>query len=101
MNQEEILKRYREEHEDEGELEITRMQSRIFEYMILYLGIFFVGLHYYLELVPPFEVMTFVSAYLAGNAYPRFQFTKKKKYLVETILESAAAVVCFILFILS
>ena len=101
MDQEEILKRYREEHEDEGELEIIKIESRIFEYLILYFGIFFVGLHYYKKLTPPFEVMTFVSAYLAANAYPRFRFTKKRKYLVETILETIAAIICFILFIIS
>ncbi len=101
MDHEEILRRYREEHEDEGKLEVIKIESRIFEYLILYFGILFVGLHYYKKLTPPFEVMTFVSAYLAANTYPRFRFTKKKKYLVETILEAVAAVICFVLFIIS
>lgn len=101
MDQEEILRRYREEHGDEGKLEVIRIEGRIFEYLILYFGIFFVGLHYYKKLTPPFEVMTFVSAYLAVNAYPKFCFTKNKKYLLETILEAVAAVICFILFLIS
>lgn len=98
MNREEILEKYRNEHEDEGDLAIAGIQGRIFEHIILWLGIFFVGFHYFMNLTPPFEVFTLVCAYLAANAYPKYKFTKKKKYLVETIIEGTAAIFFFILF---
>ena len=99
MNKEEILEKSRGQFEDEGKEAILRTGLKYYEPVILLLGIVFVGLNYILKQPPLFDVCTAVSAFFAASNYPKYRFTKEKRYLLRMIGEGVVTLMFFCLHI--
>lgn len=92
MNKEEILEKSRGEFKDEGKEKMLEYGLTYYEPVIIFLGVFFVGLNYILKQPPVFDVNTAVWAFLAASQYPKYRFTKEKKYLIKMLADGAIAI---------
>lgn len=97
MNKEEILAKSREEYPNKEKETILEYGLKYYEISIILLGVFFVGLNYLLKQPPLFDVCMAVSAFLAASHYPKYRFTKDKKYLLKIIGEGALTLMFFVL----
>lgn len=92
MNKEEILEKSRNKFQDEGKEKMLEFGLKYYELAIILLGILFVGLNYILKQPPLFDVSIAVWAFLAASNYPKWRFTKEKKYLLKMIAEGAMTI---------
>lgn len=99
MNRDEVLEKAREELRDEGQEKMLEYSLKYYEPAVIFLGIFFVGINYILKQPPIFDAAAAVWAFLAASQYPKYRFTKEKKYLFKMIIEGSMAILSLCLHI--
>lgn len=98
MNKEEILKKSREEGNDEGLLEAEN-NGRKLGYMVFSLVFIFILIINFLNGKSSYAPMAMFWAFLAAEAYPKFKFTKQKVYLISTFAGTIASVAYLMSFV--
>ena len=101
MDREEILKRSRQEKQDEG-MSAAENQGRkigVIAFCAVFVAVAIFSL-FRSEKQVFYAAMTMFWAYCAAEAYPVYRFTRKTTYLVTTVAGSIAAAAFFALFVL-
>lgn len=99
MNKEEILKKSREEGNDEGLKEVENNGRKLGE-MAFTLVFIFILIINSLNGKSSYAPMAMFWAFLAAEAYPKFKFTKQKVYLISIFAGSIANVAYLINFVI-
>lgn len=102
MNKKEILERSRQLHQDEG-MEYAESQGRkigfvAFCILFLFLAIFNL---FYGESVTFHAISSLFWAFIAGESYGKYRFTKTKLYLVSVIAGSIASFLSIVNYIIT
>lgn len=99
MNKDEILEKSRAEKDDEGMQEAENRGRRIGEIAFCSIFIFIVLFNFFTG-QDNYAAMSMFWAFMAAQAYPKYQFTKKKVFLVTAIAGAAASIASLVSFII-
>lgn len=99
MNREEILEKSRIEKRDEGMESASNAGRKVGMIAFCVLFIVIVMLNFF-NGKQNYAVFALFWAYMAGEAYPKYQFTKQKSYLITTICGGIASLASFASFII-
>lgn len=99
MNKEEILKKSREENNDEGLIEVENNGRKLGEMAFTLMFIFILIINFS-NGKSSYAPMAMFWAFLAAESYPKFKFTKKKAYLFSTFAGLIASIVYLISFVI-
>ena len=99
MDKKELLERAKAENVDEGELH-AQSQGRFagfIAFLIVY--IFISTFNKFVGAAPNYAVHAMFMAFIAAESYPKWKFTKEKKYLFVTVLGGVLTLLLLVKFV--
>ena len=95
MNKEDILRKSRNEHKDEGMIQVENKGREIgyIVFVIVFLIVILMNMFHGVDNYGPFAMFW---AFLAAESYPKYKFTKRKSDLFTIILSSIGAILWLI-----
>lgn len=102
MNKEEILERSRQSLKDEG-MEYAENQGRKIGFVAFVLLFAFLGIFnlFFGETSTYHAISSLFWVFVAGEAYGKYRFVRKKEYLITAIAGSIAAILSVVNYILT
>lgn len=100
MNKDEILKKSRAEKNDEGMRQAENQGRRVGQIAFCCVFVFVIIFNLFNN-QNNYAPMSMFWAFIAAEAYPKYQFTKRKAFLISTIAGAVASIASLLSFIIA